>query len=91
MLSSNSLCSDIEMLPSPVAVQFRSCCPQTASSELVELDIHPPKKRKLSDSGTDSVKKNILENELKKGEILKAIESRMDTFTESIRCKWIVL
>ena len=87
MMPSNSPRSEIEMLSSLVAVSFQPCCSQTASSELVELDIHPPKKRKLSDPGTDNVKKNILENEVKKVEILKAIESKMDKFTEIISCK----
>ena len=47
MMPSNS--HRIEMFSSPVAVRFQPCYVQTASSELMELDIHPPRKRKLSD------------------------------------------
>ena len=85
MMSPNSPLSDVEMLFSPVAVPFQACSSQTASSELVGL---PSRKRKLSDAGNDIVvKKSILENEVKKVESLKLIDSKLDQLTETISCK----
>ena len=77
VMSSNSPHDDIEMLSSPVAATFQTCSSQATGLELVEPGFYDPRKRKLSDPGTDSVKKNILENQVKKVEILEAIESKM--------------
>ena len=87
MISPNSPLSDVEMLSSPVAVPFQVCSSQTASSELVGLEIHSSRKRKLCDAGNNIVKKSILENEVKKVETLKAIDSKLDELTETISWK----
>ena len=90
MMSSNSPLSDIEMVSSPAAVPFPFpvFSSQTASSDLAEHEMHPPRKRKLSDYHVaDNVKKNILENEVQKVEILNAIDSKIEKFTEKISCK----
>lgn len=63
------------MLSSRVAIPFQACTSQTASTESAGLEIHPPGKRKLSDPRYESIKKSILENEVKKVKIFKAIES----------------
>ena len=91
MMSPNSPLSDVEMLSSPVAVPFQVCSSQTASSELVGLEIHPSRKRKLSDAGNDTVKKSILENEVKKVETLKAIDSKLDKLNKTLVIKLMVL
>ena len=77
-MSSNSPLSVVEMLSSPVPVPFQACSSQTACSELVGLEIHSTRKRKLSDPGNDSVTKSLLENEVKKVESLKEAESKFD-------------
>ena len=91
MMSPNSALSDVEMLSSPVALPFQVCSSQTVSSELVGLEIHPSRKRKLSDAGNDIVKKSILENEVKKVETLKAIDSKLDKITRALVVKLMVL
>ena len=63
MKSSNNIPrSDFEMLSIPVTVLFQTCSPQTAFSELVEFIL--PRNRKLSDPGSVTVKKIIIENEV---------------------------
>ena len=75
------------MLSSPVALPFQACSSQAASSEFVVAEFHNLRKRKLNVPGTDSFKRSIMENEVKKVEILEATESKMDKFTESTSCK----
>ena len=81
MASANSPLTDSDMMiSSPVNVLF-------AMSESA-VEIPHPSKRKLSEiSVQDNIKKNILENEVQKIELIQSIESQIKNLTETLNCK----
>ena len=49
------------------------------------MEMRPPRKRRLSEYPvSDSIKKNILDNEAHKVEILKAIDSKIETISSKM-------